>query len=299
MNHTIRKVELAGTNGWMVTTAAGLSGVSGSLNGAGTGARFNTPRGVALDSSGNIYVADTLNNTIRKVTAAGVVTNMAGLAGESGHADGSGNAARFNSPYGIAVDSAGNVYVADTLNHTIRQMTPAGRVTTLAGLPGRAGIADALGSVARLRFPTGLALDEAGNLFVADTGNHVLRKLIPEGTNWRVTTVSGWTGGAALIQTPRGVSVDAAGHLYMVDLSGIIQTGVPAPRIIGSRFIAGQFGINFTAPLGYSVVVEASSDLRNWSPVWTNILTGSVTFEEFRDPETRSYSRRFYRTHLP
>ena len=149
-NNTIRKVTPAG----VVTTLAGLAGSCGSADGTGSAARFYCPAGVAVDSAGNVYVADMHNNTIRKVTPAGVVTTLAGLAGSPGSADGTGSAARFNDPYGVAVDSAGNVYVADTGNNTIRKVTPGGVVTTLAGLAGSAGSADGTGSAARFDYPS-------------------------------------------------------------------------------------------------------------------------------------------------
>jgi len=135
MNHTIRILS-----GGVVTTLAGSPGIPGSAD--GSPGLFNSPRGIAADSSGNVYVADTLNSTVRKITAGGVVSTFAGLAGNPGSNDGTGSAARFNQPAGIAVDSSGNVYVGDTLNQTIRKITPAGVVTTLAGLPGAASFAD-------------------------------------------------------------------------------------------------------------------------------------------------------------
>src|SRR5207302_11263104 len=118
---------LDGTN-WVVTTLAGLAGSSGTNDGTGSAARFNNPYGVGVDSVGNVYVADSGNDTIRKVTPAGVVTTLAGSAGNPGSANGVGSNARFNSPFGVAVDTAGNVYVADTAN-TIRKVTSAGVVT--------------------------------------------------------------------------------------------------------------------------------------------------------------------------
>ena len=132
-----------------MTTLAGSAGSYGSADGTGSAARFNYPAGVAVDGAGNVYVADTDNHTIRKITPAGVVTTLAGSAGASGSADGTGSAARFYYPYGVAVDSAGNVYVADTGNNTIRKVTPAGVVTTLAGSAGSSGSADGTGSAAR------------------------------------------------------------------------------------------------------------------------------------------------------
>src|SRR5439155_12482847 len=130
-----------------------LAGSPGSDDGTASAARFNVSPGVATDSSGNVYVADTYNYTIRKITPAGVVTTLAGLAGFTGSADGTGSAARFNRPQGVATDSSGNVYVADSSNHTIRQITPAGVVTTLAGLAANPGSAGGTGSAARFSQP--------------------------------------------------------------------------------------------------------------------------------------------------
>jgi sugar lactone lactonase YvrE len=183
-NHTIRKVTPGGT----VTTLAGLGGSSGSADGTGSAARFYWPYGVAVDSAGNVYVADTWNYTIRKVTPGGVVTTLAGLAGTGGSTDGTGSAARFNYPSGVAVDSAGTVYVADRGNHTIRKVTPGGAVTTLAGLADSYGSADGTGSAARFDSPRGVAVDSAGNVYVADYYNNTIRKVTPGGV---VTTLAG------------------------------------------------------------------------------------------------------------
>ncbi len=149
----------------------------GSADGFGSDARFSHPASVAADSAGNVYVADTANHTIRQISAAGVVSTLAGSAGLSGSADGTGSAARFNEPQGVAVDGAGNVYVADTGNHTIRMITPGGVVSTLAGLAGASGSANGTGSNARFYHPEGLAVDSGGNVYVADTWNHTIRKI--------------------------------------------------------------------------------------------------------------------------
>jgi sugar lactone lactonase YvrE len=171
-NYTIRKI----TPGGVVTTLAGLAGSYGTNDGTGSAARFFNPEGVATDSSGNVYVADTWNHTIRKITPAGVVTTLAGLAGSFGSADGTGSAARFYHPGGVATDSSGNVYVAEIANSTIRQITPGGVVTTLAGLAGSVGSADGTGSAALFHYPHGVATDSSGNVYVADDGNYTIRK---------------------------------------------------------------------------------------------------------------------------
>jgi hypothetical protein len=218
-NNTIRKITPTG----VVTTLAGKAGVSGSADGIGAAARFKYPNGVATDAAGNVYVTDTYNYTIRKITPAGVVTMLAGMAGAGGSTDGIGAAARFNGAQGIAADAAGNVYVADTFNDTIRKITPAGAVTTFAGQVGVAGSADGMGVAAQFNQPSGIAIDTAGNLYVADTYDDTIRKITPEGT---VTTLAGQSGVggstdgvgvAARFDLPQGVAVDAAGHVYVAD----------------------------------------------------------------------------------
>src|SRR5439155_412922 len=135
------------------TNFAGLPGVSGINDGTGSAARFWEPEALAVDSAGNVYATDSNNHTIRKITPAGAVTTLAGLAGNPGGADGTGAQARFYYPQGVAVDTAGNLYVGDSGNHTIRKLTPAGAVTTLAGSAGRIGSADGTGSAARFNEP--------------------------------------------------------------------------------------------------------------------------------------------------
>ena len=143
------------------------------MTGRGAPRGFTFPCGVAVDTSGTVYVADSGNNTIRKVTPAGVVTTLAGLAGNNtGSADGTGSAALFDGPVRVAVDTNGNVYVSDFFNQTIRKVTPVGTnwvVTTLAGLAGHAGSTDGTNSAARFNGPEGVAVDSAGNVYVADT----------------------------------------------------------------------------------------------------------------------------------
>ena len=244
-NHTIRKV----TPGGVVTTLAGLAGSSGSTNGTGSAARFNAPSGVAVDEAGNVYVADLGNYTIRKITSSGSVSTLAGLAGISGSVDGTGAGARFGAPLGVAVDTAGMVYVADSENHTIRKITPGGTVSTLAGLSGSSGSADGTGSVARFFNPSDLIVDSAGFIYVADRFNHTIRKITPSGA---VTTFAGTalfqgsadgTGGAASFRFPKGLSVDAAGNVYVADTgNSTIRKITPAAVVTTLAGLAGNPG---------------------------------------------------------
>ncbi len=233
-NHTIRKITQAG----MVTTLAGSAGFSGSADGPGSAARFNNPTAVATDSGGNVFVADNNNHTIRKITSAGVVTTLAGLAGLIGSADGAGSTARFNGPHGVATDSGGNVYVSDQFNRTIRKITPVGVVTTLAGAVAQPGSADGTGSAARFADPRGTATDSSGNVYVADQFNFTIRKITPAGL---VTTLAGTarfsgnadgTGSSARFNSPQGVAVDSGGNVYVGDqFNNTIRKITPAGRV--------------------------------------------------------------------
>jgi sugar lactone lactonase YvrE len=206
----------------LITAFAGMLS-QGSAEGSGTAASFNDPGGLASDGAGNVFVADTSNNTIRMITPAGLVSTLAGTAGSYGSADLSGPLASFKSPGGVATDAAGNVYVADTNNSTIRKITPGGVVSTLAGSPGVVGSTDAQGSAASFRYPLGLATDSAGNVYVADTGNNSIRMITPGG---QVSTLAGTaatmgtadgTGAAARFNGPAAVAVDASGNVIVAD----------------------------------------------------------------------------------
>ena len=221
VNSTIRKITPAG----VVTTFAGLAGSTGSANGTGSAARFNGPVAVTIDNIGNIFVADTNNHTIRKITPARVVSTFAGLAGNDGSANGTGSTARFSFPSALAVDSANNIYVADTSNSTIRKITPARVVSTFAGLAGSPGSANGTGSAARFNFPSGVIVDRAGtgNIYVGDTSNFTIRQITPAGV---VTTLAGspgmrggtnGTGSAARFELPEGMAVDSTGNIYVAD----------------------------------------------------------------------------------
>jgi len=202
---------------------AGQAGVAGYVDGSGEQAQFHLPNDVAVDAKGNLYVADTANNVIRKITPRGIVTTLAGLAGTHGSDDGEGDSARFWAPFGVAVDAAGNVYVADSANNIIREITPRGVVTTLAGLAGHAGSEDGVGSAARFRNPWGVAVDGLGDVYVADMSNDTIRKIAPDG---KVTTLAGQAGqsgnadgpaASAQFDNPFAVAVDNDGNVFVAD----------------------------------------------------------------------------------
>lgn len=160
------------TSSTVISTFAGLSGSSG------TSARFRSPFYITIDANGTFYLTDNSSYTIRKITSAGVVTTYAGTTASSGSTDATSFAAKFYEPNGIAVELSVNVYVADTYNHTIRKITSSGEVTTIAGTAGTTGAADGIGTTARFSFPKGITMDSSGNLFIADSSNNSIRKIV-------------------------------------------------------------------------------------------------------------------------
>lgn len=239
------------------------TGVAGAANGDMASAQFFQPKGIVLDATGNIYIADHGNHLIRKITAAGQVSTLAGST--VGLTNGAGAAAKFNSPGDVEVDAQGNVYVADIDNNCIRKISAAGEVTTFAGAK-TSGYVDATGSAARFDNPRGVAIDASGNLYVADMNNHMIRKITAEGV---VTTLAGsktagyvdGTGAAARFDQPRDVAVDASGNVYVVDANNncvrkITPAGV-VTTLAGSK--TGGYGdgagsaAKFNAPKGISI----------------------------------------------
>lgn len=192
----------------MVTTLAG-TGISGGTDGKAAEATFNGPSGIVADRYGNLYIAEIYNHKIRKIAQDGVVTTFAG-SGSPGSADGSDTGASFNGPCALAVDAAGNLFVADRGNQKIRRITSAGVVTTFAG-SGNIGGNDGTGAAASFNWPTGIATDTVGNVYVADYMNYKIRKISPAGdVSTVVTSLPIW---------PAGLTTDVAGNVYATELN--------------------------------------------------------------------------------
>lgn len=252
------------------TNLVGQPGSSGSTNGTGNAALFNTPKEVAIDTNGNLYVADSANHLIRKVSPAAVVTTLAGN-GTIGSTDGTETEAQFSTPGGVAVDLSGNIYVADTNNHTIRKVTALGVVTTLAGNSTTSGSADGTGTAAQFYHPGGVAVDASGNLYVADAGNNLIRRVSPSGV---VTTIAGsgtpgtanGTGTDAQFNNPTGIAVDSSGNFIIADTgSHTIRKMTPGGVVTTIAGLAGfsgsQDGANpqFNRPQG--IATDASGNI--------------------------------------
>ncbi len=355
-NHTIRKMTSAG----FVSTVAGAAGNPGSADGAGATARFNSPRALAVDRKGTVYIADTGNNAIRFVTPDGVVSTLSGLT------NGGGVTVHFHSPTGVAVDAKGNLYVADnsySTAFTVVKVTPDGAALQFSGFFNRdlpensypTGIAvDNVGNVyvgdiaanlvwkitpvgvptvlagqsifgpvtganlgAPFYYPQGLALDRAGNLYIADAGNNTILRLSPAGNATTIGGIPGnplsvdGRGAAARFDVPTGLTIDGNGDLYVADAaSGLIRkssaSGTPqtipvALSGIGAQFSNGAFGFELSGPAGGLAVIDASSDLQSWLPIWTNTFRGPASYGifTFSDAQNSRFPIRFYRARTP
>ncbi len=244
-NSTIRKIDIASG---LVSTLTGSAGVPGSTDGTGTAALFQAPCGITTDGT-NLYVTDTGNNTIRKVViSSGVVTTLAGMAGTSGSADGTGTAATFHTPIGVVTDGP-SLFVADTANNTIRAIDIAsGVVTTLAGIAGTSGSTDGTGTAALFNHPVGITM--AGTiLYIADTGNSTIRVIdISTGVSATIAGSAGvpgstdGTGGAALFNHPAGTTVNGT-ILYVTDTgNSTIRKVVISSGAVTTTTLAGTAG---------------------------------------------------------
>jgi len=249
-NSIIRKL-LNGGGTYTVTTLAGTAGAIGSADGVGSAARFSSPSGISVDSSGIVYVSDTSNNTIRRITSDGTVTTVAGAVTFS-----------LNSPWDIDIDTAGNLYVADRGENTIKKLTKSGGSyvgSILAGTSGTVGFINGTGSAARFNAPTGLAVDSSGIIYVLDTNNNAIRQI----ASGVVSTIA--SGTSASFSFPWDIDVDDAGNLYVTDRgNNVIKKFTKSGSTYAMSTIAGTAGTvgfvdgagsaaRFNAPTGIAV----------------------------------------------
>jgi DNA-binding beta-propeller fold protein YncE len=301
VNHRIRKIAPNGT----VTTVAG-GGASGRLGGLVDGprneARFFGPEGLAVDGQGNIYVADTLNNRIRRISSGGMVTTIAGSGQGTIHGydgdlvDGPAQFARFNDPSDVAVDDAGVLYVTDRLNHVIRQIPPDGQVSTFAGT-GRPGSVDGVGQAASFELPNRIAIDGDGNLYVTEgrfldfgerTYGFRVRKITPDA---QVSTLAGtgepgYRDGPALsaeFDVPIGIDVDPAGNAYVVDCGAHRIRRIGPDGLVST--LAGTGVAGYTdgpateAEFWYPTDIAVGPDGRLYIADWKNHRVRIITVE--------------------
>ena len=262
----------------VISTLAGKLGTTGTKNGSGTAAEFDYPSSVAVDTSGNIYVADYGNNQIREVTSQGVVSTPYGnLNGAAGSSNGTGNSAQFDTPNAIAADSSNNLYVADSGNNIIRKIV-GNSVSTLAGTSNQ------------FNNPEGIAVDGSGNVYVADTGNNTIRKITSDGTVSILagqTGVAGDTDGAATTQAlfngPTGVAVDGLGNVYVADFNNSVIRKISSGMVTTVAGQAGQagyldgLGTNalFNAPVGLAVDSSNNVYIADSLVPYTGVSTGN------------------------
>ena len=292
-------------SGGLVTTLAG-SGQAGFADGSGSVAQFNAPTGVAVDSSGTLYVADESNHRIRKITTEGAVTTLAGD-GYWGSTDGSGPTARFKYPSALALDNSGNIYVADSINNRIRKITSSGVVTTLAG-NGEGGLGDSSSGSTNVKFwqPNGVAVDSGGNVYVGDSYNNRLRcisrygyvmTLAGSGASGQYSPIkfADGNGSVAKFWSPQGVAVDSSDNVYIADKSnhrirkyksGVVSTlaGSGEPGFTDGTGAAAQFGRpeGVAVDAAGNVYVAEYCRIRKVTPsgVVTTLAGGDVGFRD-------------------
>jgi PKD repeat protein len=257
-----------------VSTIAGSPGKRGSADGQGTDARFSDPSSVVPDRSGNLFVGD-FNNTIRKITPGGLVSTIAGSAGSAGFVDGDGAKARFHDPHDLAVDGQGIVYVADQYNNAIRKVTQDGRVSTLAG--GTSGFADGQGRQAKFSYPTGVAVEYSGVVYVADSWNHVIRRIEPDGSVRTIAGKPGVEGGGdgpanqATFTHPNRLTLDTSGNLLILDRSSDIPSVSRVRRLSPTGDVTTIASVRGTggnlAAMFDGIAVDASNEIfvTNWA----------------------------------
>lgn len=267
-NHVIRKITTAG----VVSTFCG-NGVLGHVDGPAATASFYTPNGLAIDASGNVYVADEGNNLIVKITPAGVATTIAGT-GVAAYVNSTNPlTAAFNAPKAIALDSQGNIYVADSGNSRIRKIASAGAVTTYAG--GIPGFADGVGVAALFSNPSAIAVDSKGNIYVGDINNHAIRKITSGVT---VTTIAGNRIATTQVGNPLAFAVDGSDNLYIADGTGRVLRLLSATNILNT--LVGTTGVS-----GYVEGVGTAAQFNQ--PAGVAVFGGNIFVSDYGNNRIR------------
>ena len=263
LNSKIRKIT---TDGQIITVAGSYFGANGYSNGIGLEARFAFPSDVVTDNLGNLYICDRWNFKIRKIDINGNVTDYAGTT--QGFLDGQVSSAQFYAPEGIAIDQAGNVYIADTYNNRIRKIDTNGNVTTIAG--GEQGFLNGTTAESKFYSPSGLAIDSQGNIFVTDRSNNAIRKISPEGI---VSTFAGGVQGNAdgygtnaMLYAPSSIAIDSFDNIFFVDqYNGLIRKITPQGYVstIAGSILGDQNGVGTLAQFYYpfDVIIDLNGDL--------------------------------------
>jgi RHS repeat-associated protein len=306
-NNVVRRITFSG----LVSTLAG-SGRSDDGDGTGTQASFKQPGGIAVDAAGNVYVADTGNSKVRMISPAGVVRTIAGGA-HDGFADGPALQALFKQPAGIAVSATGVVFIGDTKNNVIRKLEN-GAVTTIAGT-GHSGYLDGNGPTSEFKEPAGLCVDDAGNVYVADTKNNAIRRIVFAGTSVTVTTLAGGgragfaDGDPATAQLSGDSGIALAGALYVADtnndavrvilpmlrLAAVYPHGGPTAggndvRIFGTGFLPGATTVTFGTTAAPSVTFVSSTEVVAKAPAGSGTVDVKVTTGGVSETLAAAYS---------
>lgn len=294
LNNRIRKVDARG----LITTVAGNGsfGYSGD-GGPAIAASLKEPSSVAIDAAGNLYIADTFNFCLRKVSPTGTITTIAGT-GVFGYAGDSGPAtsAGLTSPRGLALDNAGNLYFADFNAQRIRKIDAQGIITTIAGT-GQSSYSGegSVGAGAALNQPNGLALDNHGNLYLADTGNHRIRKLLLYAgyPTLAINGVDGTNAGnyTVVISSPYGRVTSRAAKLLVATSANQPPITLNSPAW---KTGLNQFAFNLNGAIGQTIIVDASTNLLDWTPLSTNVIN-ALPFQVI-DPAWTNHPQRYYRT---
>jgi len=257
----------------VVQTFAGSNGVSGQTNATGLNSRFNSPIGLVADTSGNIYVADNINHVIRKITQSGDVTTFAGTMGTPGFTDAIGTNARFNGPFGLAIDSSGNIYVSDIANRRIRKITSSGSVSTLAG-NGIDGNTDGSSASATFNQPYGIAVDSSGYIYVGEVAYNVIRRIDSSGTVIRIAGTgsagsSNSIGARSTFNFPYALACDTSGNIFVGDNQNNMIRKISKPfSVIANVTTHRPLGITFNPTNGdiYFTALSYNNSIWTYNP---------------------------------